>query len=297
MIQTRSTRRPCPSEPQHYLGCSPLHDQTSSLRERHEGGGVGCNYRLGELHAGRTNRSLRHSFWVRPLRTRERRRFPGRHDLRGHQYRDRHRAQWRCGRVPPSANGDLAPEASFTNGSYGPTTMVFDSSGDLWVANENTSDLFELTKAELGMPNPVPAVTRPPGPSSRSPEHSPTPSVWLSTPRATSGWSVTLGTRSTSTRGPNWPPRAVRRRSPPFRTSRAVPLSATPLTPPGTCGCPLSIASSSFRRPSWPRRDPAADRHHLLERRRGTCLRFRRGTYGWSSAVGRTALAPLVPTK
>ena len=60
---------------------------------------------------------------------------------------------------PPNANGDVAPEASFTNGSYGPTTMVFDPSGDLWVANENTSDLFELTKAQLATPNPVPAVT------------------------------------------------------------------------------------------------------------------------------------------
>jgi sugar lactone lactonase YvrE len=59
----------------------------------------------------------------------------------------------------PNANGDVAPEASFTNGMYGPTTMVFDQSGDLWVANENTSDLFELTKAQLAMPNPVPAVT------------------------------------------------------------------------------------------------------------------------------------------
>ena len=60
---------------------------------------------------------------------------------------------------PPSSNGDMAPGASFTNGSYGPTTMVFDSGGDLWVANENTSDLFELTKAQLGTPDPVPAVT------------------------------------------------------------------------------------------------------------------------------------------
>ena len=53
---------------------------------------------------------------------------------------------------PPNANGDVAPEASFTEGSYGPTTMAFDPSGDLWVANENTSDLFEITKAELAMP-------------------------------------------------------------------------------------------------------------------------------------------------
>jgi sugar lactone lactonase YvrE len=49
----------------------------------------------------------------------------------------------------PNANGDVAPEASFTEGSYGPTTMAFDPSGDLWVANENTSDLFQITKAEL----------------------------------------------------------------------------------------------------------------------------------------------------
>jgi sugar lactone lactonase YvrE len=60
---------------------------------------------------------------------------------------------------PPNANGDVAPEASFTNGMYGPTTMMFDPSGDLWVANENTSDLFEFTKAQLAMHNPVPAVT------------------------------------------------------------------------------------------------------------------------------------------
>jgi len=59
----------------------------------------------------------------------------------------------------PNANGDVAPQASFTQGSYGPTTMVFDSSGDLWVANENTSDLFEFTKAQLAQPDPVPAVT------------------------------------------------------------------------------------------------------------------------------------------
>jgi hypothetical protein len=60
---------------------------------------------------------------------------------------------------PPGTNGDVAPEARFTHGGYGPTTMVFDSSGDLWVANENTSDLFELTKAQLAQPNPAPAVT------------------------------------------------------------------------------------------------------------------------------------------
>lgn len=60
---------------------------------------------------------------------------------------------------PPGAEGDVAPEARFTDGMYGPTTMVFDPSGDLWVGNENTSDLFELTKDELGQPDPGPAVT------------------------------------------------------------------------------------------------------------------------------------------
>lgn len=60
---------------------------------------------------------------------------------------------------PPDANGDVGPEASLANGSYGPTTMAFDSSGGLWVANENTSDLFELTRAQLGTPGPVPPVT------------------------------------------------------------------------------------------------------------------------------------------
>jgi sugar lactone lactonase YvrE len=60
---------------------------------------------------------------------------------------------------PPGANGNVAPEASFTNGMYGPTTLAFDPWGDLWVANENTSDLVELTRSQLAMPDPFPAVT------------------------------------------------------------------------------------------------------------------------------------------
>jgi hypothetical protein len=59
----------------------------------------------------------------------------------------------------PHANGDVAPAANFTNGSFGPTTMAFDPSGNLWVANENTSDIFEFTKAQLGTHSPLPAVT------------------------------------------------------------------------------------------------------------------------------------------
>jgi secreted PhoX family phosphatase len=60
---------------------------------------------------------------------------------------------------PPDGNGDAAPEASFTNSMFGPTTLAFDPSGDLWVANENTSTLFELTRAQLRTTNPVPNVT------------------------------------------------------------------------------------------------------------------------------------------
>jgi streptogramin lyase len=60
---------------------------------------------------------------------------------------------------PPKANGDMAPEARFTHHMYGPTTLAFDPAGDLWVANENTATLVELTRAQLATPNPVPSVT------------------------------------------------------------------------------------------------------------------------------------------
>jgi secreted PhoX family phosphatase len=60
---------------------------------------------------------------------------------------------------PPDANGDVTSEASFTNSMFGPTTLAFDPAGDLWVANENTSTLVELTRAQLHTPNPVPNVT------------------------------------------------------------------------------------------------------------------------------------------
>jgi hypothetical protein len=60
---------------------------------------------------------------------------------------------------PPNSNGDVAPEASFTNGMYGPFVVVFDPSGDLWAANVNTSTLVEVTRGQLATPNPVPAVT------------------------------------------------------------------------------------------------------------------------------------------
>jgi sugar lactone lactonase YvrE len=60
---------------------------------------------------------------------------------------------------PPHSNGDVTPEASFTEGMYGPTTMAFDPAGNLWVANENTSDIVELTKDGLASPRSTPAVT------------------------------------------------------------------------------------------------------------------------------------------
>jgi hypothetical protein len=54
----------------------------------------------------------------------------------------------------------MAPEASFTNSMDGPTTLAFDPAGDLWVANDNTSNpaLVEFTRAQLRTPNPVPSV-------------------------------------------------------------------------------------------------------------------------------------------
>jgi hypothetical protein len=60
---------------------------------------------------------------------------------------------------PPGSTGDVVPAASFTNGMYGPFVVVFDPSGDMWAANVNTGTLIEFTRAQLAMPNPLPAVT------------------------------------------------------------------------------------------------------------------------------------------
>jgi hypothetical protein len=63
---------------------------------------------------------------------------------------------------PPRSSGDVAPQASFTRGMYGPFVAVFDPSGDMWVANvDDTSDstIVEFTAAQLATPNPAPAVT------------------------------------------------------------------------------------------------------------------------------------------
>ena len=101
---------------------------------------------------------------------------------------------------PPNANGDVRPEASFTNGSYGPTTMVFDSSGDLWVANENTSDLFEVTRAQLATPRP--GASRDHlrgGRGARQPLR-----YGFRQLGQPLGGQQRLGARSTSTQRPNW---------------------------------------------------------------------------------------------
>jgi hypothetical protein len=60
---------------------------------------------------------------------------------------------------PPGSTGDAVPAASFINGMNGPFVVVFDPSGDLWAANVNNGTLIEFTRAELGTPNPAPAVT------------------------------------------------------------------------------------------------------------------------------------------
>ncbi len=57
---------------------------------------------------------------------------------------------------PPGANGDVAPEASFTKGMYGPFTVVFDPTGDLWADNINTSTLVEITRGQMAMADPAP---------------------------------------------------------------------------------------------------------------------------------------------
>ena len=63
---------------------------------------------------------------------------------------------------PPGSNGDVAPEASFTQGMDGPLVVVFDPSGDMWAANvDNTSNstIVKIAAAQLTTPDPVPAIT------------------------------------------------------------------------------------------------------------------------------------------
>ena len=191
---------------------------------------------------------------IGPFAAGERRRLPGWHDRRDRQ-------EWEGTTVeangevnvyPPGANGDVAPQASFTKDMYGPFTVVFDPSGDLWADNVNTSTLVEITRAQLATPNPVPAVTI------SSASGLTTSTTWPLTLKATSGQPVTNPAGSTSTPRANWPARARRRPTPLFRPSRASP-AVSALTPPATCGsrpkCPRPAPTavwSSSPRPSWP---------------------------------------------
>jgi sugar lactone lactonase YvrE len=58
-----------------------------------------------------------------------------------------------------NAAGDARALRTFASKINAPQGVVFDSSGDLWVANSNTNTLFEYTKSELGKASPTPAVT------------------------------------------------------------------------------------------------------------------------------------------
>jgi hypothetical protein len=61
---------------------------------------------------------------------------------------------------PPSATGNARPIVIITKGILGPTGLTFDSSGDLWVANNsNTNNVVEYSKAELTSASPAPSVT------------------------------------------------------------------------------------------------------------------------------------------
>ena len=58
----------------------------------------------------------------------------------------------------PGASGHASPEVVVTKGMAGPGGIAFDSSGDLWVANES-GHVVEYGRAELAKASPVPTVT------------------------------------------------------------------------------------------------------------------------------------------
>ncbi len=130
-------------------------------REEHEDRDSLWAFRLGQLHAGRPNPSLGCSWWRGPPGPWDCRRRPRGHDLRGlgTGTGPTVEANGEVDFYSRNSNGDVAPEARFTNGMAGPVAMAFDPSGDLWVANINIGNVVELTRAQLTMPNPVPAVT------------------------------------------------------------------------------------------------------------------------------------------
>jgi hypothetical protein len=69
----------------------------------------------------------------------------------------------------PGAAGNARPEAVITTGVDGPEGLTFDSSGDLWVANNSGGAngggaVVEYSKAELAKASPLPTVTISGGP-------------------------------------------------------------------------------------------------------------------------------------
>ena len=60
----------------------------------------------------------------------------------------------------PTATGNVRPVLVITNGIMGPSGLIFDSSGDLWVANNsNYNNVVEYSKAERTRASPAPTVT------------------------------------------------------------------------------------------------------------------------------------------
>jgi sugar lactone lactonase YvrE len=59
---------------------------------------------------------------------------------------------------PLTATGDVKPTTTISKGVAGPNGVIFNSSGDMWVANGNTDTIFEYTPAELAKASPAPSV-------------------------------------------------------------------------------------------------------------------------------------------
>ena len=70
----------------------------------------------------------------------------------------------------PGSNGDTAPVESFRTALNGPATLAFDTSGDLWVGNDNNNTLVKYPQAQLDNANPAPSVVISPTGSPPSPD-------------------------------------------------------------------------------------------------------------------------------
>ncbi|HLW96695.1 MAG TPA: hypothetical protein VKS25_15065 [Solirubrobacteraceae bacterium] len=60
---------------------------------------------------------------------------------------------------PLTASGNVKPAITISKGIAGANGDIFDSSGDLWVANGNSNAVFDYTPAELAKASPKPSVT------------------------------------------------------------------------------------------------------------------------------------------